>query len=222
MEKVIEIASGFCYAGRDLISMYNSCNCTILLTLKLPSTFYLFRYIVKRGQPKLINYPSKAKSNIEHENKLNQVWTSSAPIKKCADQKVRQSKHAHIQNCNNPNIQLSKTTPIQNVQWSKHVLIQTWADPNVRWSKHVLIQMCANPNVHQFESNHATIKCVPDIWKKSAFSSTARVYGKPLTLNSKEAPGHADHEMEVRTKTLTFLWLSLSIWRLYKFHHITT
>ena len=61
----------------------------------------------------------------------------------------------------------------------------------------VLIQMCANSNVHQFESNHATIKCVPDIWKKSAFSSTARVYGKPLTLNSKEAPGHADHEMEV-------------------------
>ena len=79
----------------------------------------------------------------------------------------------------------------------KRVLIQTWADPNV------------------LQSN------VDPTFQKICLLFNSWVYDKPLTINSKEAPGHADHEMEVRTKALTFLWLSLSIWRLYKFHHIT-
>ena len=70
--------------------------------------------------------------------------------------------------------------------------------------------MCADPNVRQSKCVPIQIQpCNNQMWtthlKKSAFTSTARVYGKPLTLNSKEAPGHADHEMEVRTKALTFL-----------------
>ena len=56
--------------------------------------------------------------------------------------------------------------------------------------------MCSNTAINVDSPHHL---------KKSAFSTTARVYGKPLTLNSKEASGHADHEMEVRTKALTFL-----------------
>ena len=56
--------------------------------------------------------------------------------------------------------------------------------------------MCSNATINVDPTHHL---------KKSAFSFTARVYGKPLTINSKEAPGHADHEMEVRTKALTFL-----------------
>ena len=137
------------------------------------------------------------------------------PIQKSAYWKVHQSKHAQIKNCNNLKVYQSKHSAIQTYINPKHamilkrVLIQTRANPNVRWSKLVPVQMCYN----QMWTRHL---------KKSVFSSTARVYGKPLTLNSKEAPGHADHEMEVRTKALTFLWLSLSIWRLYKFHHITT
>ena len=166
---------------------------------------------------------------------MKKNWTKSGltgPIQKSAYRKVRQSKHAPIKKCNNPKVRPSKhyspiqnyanpkCAMIQNVYWFKHELIQMCADPNVRRSTRAPIQMCNNPSVHQ--SNNATIKCGPDIWKKTAFTSTAKVYGKPLNLNSKEAPGHADHEMEVRTKALTFLWLSLSIWRLYKFHHITT
>ena len=47
--------------------------------------------IVKRGQPKLIDYPSKAKADIDHQNKFNQVWVYQA------NQNVCQSKHLHIQ-----------------------------------------------------------------------------------------------------------------------------
>ena len=111
------------------------------------------------------------------------------PIQKSAYWKVHQSKHAQIKNCNNLKVYQSKHSAIQTYINPKHamilkrVLIQTRANPNVRWSKCAPIQPCYS----QMWTRH---------FKKSAFCSTARVYGKPLTLNSKEAPGHQESRRE--------------------------